>query len=1461
MKDTTLHPLVHAWFIKEYGEASLVQKKAWPLIADGANVLALAPTGSGKTLAAFLVALSRFADGSWPAEELSVVYISPLKALNEDIRRNLLEPVHELSRYFNEQNAHFPTIRVETRSGDTPQSERRRFYSKTPSILATTPESLAILLLNPKGRAALSKTRCIILDEIHALLPNKRGAFLACQIGRLNRITGDFQRIALSATIRSPETAAAWVGGWQYTVEEGSGRGTYTPRAVRIVDADMPKKIDIQVLFPQAPLPVAGSDTMTERYGGRYMALVEYICDAISKNRSTLVFTDSRRRAERLAFLVNERTGPGKVFAHHGSLAKEVRRSIEKRLASAELPCVIATGSLELGIDIGSVDEVLLVGVPSEISSALQRIGRSGHTVGLTSKGRILPFHGMELLAAGALASAVKDRDIETVSCIENPLDILSQLILALCTEQAWDKQALYNEICSYPPFRSLTSGNFDLVLNMLMGYYQNSRIRELKPRLQERNGLLQADASVLFLLYSSGGTIPDRGSYALRLNEGQKIGELDEEFVWERRPGDTFSFGSRSWRIVSIGTEAVHVVPLDRSADFIPFWKAEERFRSPILSERIMELLASYNTGTDIRNKLSASGMDEQAYTSLFSFLEAQRTAQGDLPLPEKKRIGIEHINDPSRQGDVLTLLIHCFRGGAVNYPVALSLSGILEEILQLRVESIPNDDGILLVLPRLDGTDPWTLLQTALRQLSDPAAARAALYKRLEASGLFGAAFRQAAGRAMLLPKNGIGKRTPLWITRRRSKRLFEAVKSYQNFPVSAEAWRTCLVDFFDMQGFEELCRELAEGSIELYFFQSRMPSPFAREAVWRETNRFLYEGDDQRENRGISLSDSLIEQALGEERLRPALPVSLVQDFEHRLKREAEFWTPENIDALCDLVKERCLISYDEWEQLIHACPVAVRQALDRDKTLGKRLYYTDSERQSPLEQAPERAYVLHVERLESWKNDKLMLLGEWLHYQGPVRVERIAAVFMLESTALQDSLDALELAGELVRNVRLLLHSGEDTDFICDRENLELLLRLNRAAKRPQIRERPAMLLFPFIALRQGLLQQTEKPWELLSCMNAPLRLWEAELFPARNHNYKKTDLDAALAAGKLLWFSIEKEKASFCTPEDLDLAFPDRLVEHSVFPYSSEILDFWQLRDRAQLSTTACVSALWKSVWDGTLSCDSWEPVRKALRDGFDLKLGPDSEQQTNNPLVSGSRRRLPRALKNTWRSGIPVSGHWFFLGDEAKDCPVMEDPLDQEELDRDRVRLLLKRWGILCRPLLEREHTAFSWSRLLPAMRRMELAGELCSGRYFAGINSLQFASPSVAQELEAAEAVSTLYWMNAADPANISGSGIEGLDSGMPQRNKANRIYMKGADCIAATYKNGKDVHIFQTLSKEELQQLVALMSIPKKRDTDPERKLVIQQINGSEAASSPYAEVFREEGFEADRGRLILW
>ncbi|MCL2210883.1 MAG: DEAD/DEAH box helicase [Treponema sp.] len=1468
MLPQSFHPIIRSWFTETYGNPTGVQAEAWPLIEKGENVLAIAPTGSGKTLTAFLSALSRFcSDGKqkYNAEKLSVLYVSPLKALNEDIKRNLLLPLAAIKTRFEKEGLQFPPVHVETRSGDTPQSARRRFFIHPPSILALTPESLAIILLNPKGRQILSNVKCLIIDEIHALIGNKRGAYLSCQIDRLSHIAGEFQRISLSATVRNPQTAADFTGG--------------IGRKVNIASVPAEKKIEFNIEYPELSEQADdGKQSVT-----RYSPLINYILRRIWEGATLLVFAESRRRAERLCFFLNNEASvlfarhgnpPGReagaavAYPHHGSLSKELRRSVEKGLAEGRLPCVVATASLELGIDIGDIDEVVLAGSPGSVSQTLQRIGRSGHGVGQTSRGRLFAFHSMDLLIASALKSAVDEKDIEEIYPVENPQDILAQTVLALCCEKDRSIEELYSLIKTFYIFRTLNYDSYIRTVRMLAGLGENGRLRDVKPRIwldkiEEKIGVLDGTAT---LLYTSSGVIANRGHYSLRLADGSKMGELDEEFVWERSIGDRFDFGARGWLITSITSEAVEVTPLERKADFIPFWKGEMQFRSKNLTERLLSILGEYNKTECIKK-----GLSDQAASSLKSFLDLQRSSQRGIELPDNKNIVIEIITETELNRDFCSVVLHSFRGGQINYPLSLALSAELEEIVKLRVAQFSSDNNILFLIPRLGVEETAKTLEDIVRRALSALSrtdtgtvtrAERLFRNRLESSGVFGANFREAAERSMLLPKAPFGKRTPLWIMRQRSKRLFDSVAGEDGFPVTAEAWRCCLVDTFDMNGFKDLVLAINDGSITVSFFHTACPSPFSRDVVREETNAFMYEYDERKDlakGASATLSDKVIEEAINNSQLRPALKQEVIDNFTSRLRREKTGYAPDDVLSLSEWVKERAAIPYDEWQTLYETLPRQLTDKIDECKI------------KTITRNGASLASVVHREWEKTWIDEPLNLLGQWLRYEGPVSLERIRAVFGATEAEVKDALGALSEVDEVICDVEILTDPHETlSSMICDRENLELLLRISRKKERPVIKERQLELLAPFLALRQGFYGNTKENFEKsLYTWTAPVKLWETELLQARNPSYDPEKLNRMIREGQLVWYGAGNERTGFCRPEDLDLVFENKKKEPDtemtrliISGFFSRPRDFWEIKNKLNIDSRACAKALWHETWNGNLSADTFDPARRGAEFGY-IPKEIEMPQNMETAPAFGRQRRIPGALKNLWKTGAPVHGNWFsLLMDELESPSQAEiDPIEEDSINRDRVRLLLSRRGILCRPLLEHEAHVFSWSKLLPAMRRMELAGELVTGRFFTGINSLQFASPSIAAQLEHAESINDIYWMNAADPASIAGLEIEGLRYKLCARSAGNRLYFKGAALIAVCAKNGKELQIHIGANDPDIPALIALLKIPRTRNVMPEKKIVVEKINGVEGAKSIFAGSFKESGFVSDRGKLVFW
>ena len=839
MRDVTPLPfdsLIARWFRDRYGSPTDIQQRAWKAVSDGAHVLITAPTGSGKTLAAFLWALDRLITGDWPIGRLGVLYVSPLKALNNDIRRNLMAPLAELREVFGQHRRPFPAIQVQTRSGDTPQPDRRRMIRRPPEILVTTPESLNLLLSSQGGRSILGRLNTVILDEIHAIMDSRRGTYLMTAVERLTRLSGEFQRIALSATITPLEAAAEMVGGYRLT--PGNDQPLYQPRHVTVLASEAAKRYDLAIRRPLIPEgPRDPND-----FWGIYAACLGHHID---RNQSTLVFANSRRLCEKLTYLINTASRDRMAYSHHGALSREIRTEVETQLKAGQLKAIVATGSLELGIDIGTLDEVILVQSPWTVSEAVQRVGRAGHGVGRTSRGTFYSTHALDTISAAVIAAAAGRGDIEKIYPLEAPLDVLAQVIVSMTAFEPWHPDDLFDFVRTATPYRQLSRRRFDLVLEMLEGRYRKTRIRELQPRISHDrlDRRVTARKGAVLALYSSGGVIPDRGYYHLRhARSAAIIGELDEEFVWEARVGQEFTLGAQNWRIRQITHSDVLVDGAAPGKTVPPFWRAEAHNRSFHLSEKIGEFLEKADAGLDrpvfARELMTRWRLDEAGAEHLVDELGRQRVHTG-CPLPHRHHLVLEDTTPGAGTAAGRQIVWHTLWGGRVNRPLAMALEAAWEERFGSAPQVFATNDALTFLLPQdvpVEG-----IVDLVRRDSLD-----AFLHRRLAATGFFGARFRECAGRALLLPRNRFDRRMPLWLTRRRAQHLLAAVADQGDFPIVLETWRTCLQDEFDLTALRRLLGELENGTITWTYARTPYPSPLARNSTWQQTNQDMYADD---------------------------------------------------------------------------------------------------------------------------------------------------------------------------------------------------------------------------------------------------------------------------------------------------------------------------------------------------------------------------------------------------------------------------------------------------------------------------------------------------------------------------------------------------------------------------------------------------------------------------------------
>jgi len=1480
------HPLISRWFTEDIGRPTDVQKEAWPIIAQGEHVLITAPTGSGKTLTAFLWALNQLVTESWPLGRTCVLYVSPLKALNNDIQRNLLTPLSALNDIFRENNVAFPAIHVLTRSGDTSQSERRRMVRHPPEILITTPESLNLMLSSMSGRSILGNLSTVILDEIHAVIGTKRGVHLITAVERLVRLSGEFQRICLSATLRPLETVAQYVGG--YRMEGDEFHQEYSARRVRIIHSQSNKKYDIQICSPDDAPENASPDAFWKPY-------VEAFKNIIKKNKSTLIFANTRRMAEKITLKINSDEDAPIAYAHHGSLSREIRTEVERKLKAGKLKAIVATNSLEMGIDIGALDEVILIQSPPSISSAIQRVGRAGHRVGEVSRATLFPTSSHDLLEAAVLASSISIQDIESVKPVLCPLDVLAQILISMVGIETWDMDALYAQVRTSTPYRHLSRDRFDLVLNMLAGRYADTRIRELKPRLSmdRIDNTVSIRKGALLDLYMSGGMIPDRGYYHLRHNEsGSRIGELDEEFVWEAVVGQTFTLGTQKWKIHRITHNDVFVVPGDANATDTPFWKGEGYIRDSHYALKIADFLEDADTRLDdpefmirLQNKHC---MTPGAASRLAEYLKSQKqTTNADLP--HRHHLLIEHVNSGPRGTPGNQLILHTFWGGRVNRPFAMALDAAWEDRFHQRLEIFPGDNCVILVLPEdIGGDELLSLLNSGLVE--------ELLRKRLEGSGFFGARFRECAGRALLITRTRLNQRLPLWMSRIHSQKLLNAVLTYDDFPILLEAWRTSLQDEFDLDALRRMLTEIETNVINVSETYTSHPSPMARVMTWRQINQYMYADDALSSVKTSHLRTDLLRDVVFTPNLRPTVSREMIKQFESKRQRLSPGYSPSTGRDLVDWIKERLLVPESEWKALLIAMRRDHETHMDEIfETASPKLVKISPSNASEslvvsVEQVarimaaiydpPDRILIESLDPLgppieqsktfpqltdEERESIIIDIVYQWLQYYGPKNPSFITESLGIDASVLhltlKDLLDTDKIiSGQLV--------TDKDEDDLCDAENFEALLRMARADAIPLFEPLDIDAIPLFLATFHGLPEPEEdvdglyQRLEQLLCYQAPASGWESDILPARLKSYRTMWLDTLLGQSDLRWIGRKNHRVSFCFETDRDLMTEEESTTGDVdsleqkyltdddvkttFPLPLDIFtdpsaryDFSALLRVSHLSASQLSEKLWNHVWLSQITNDSFQSIRRGIETRFKL---PDVLAD-EKPLRVRSRRSGSRTRFSKWKGSLPYSGNWFLLPQVKSE----EDLIEKEERKKDRVRLLLDRYGILFRELLQKEVTPFRWRDLFRSLRIMELSGEILSGYFFKDIPGPQFISHRAFRLLQRALPEDAIYWINAADPVSCCGLTVDFMKENLPRRVDTTHLVYHGRNIVCISKKNGKDITFLVSPDNKLIQAYLCVFNHLLTRTFQPKRRITVETINGERAAKSPYCDILR--------------
>ncbi|WP_432506902.1 ATP-dependent helicase [Kineococcus arenarius] len=1500
-----------AWFTGAFEAPTPAQLGAWDAVSRGQHALVVAPTGSGKTLSAFLWALDGLAAEPVPEDRdlrCRVLYVSPLKALAVDVERNLRSPLTGIRQAAQRLGLPVPDVRVGVRSGDTPAEERRSFTRTPPDVLITTPESL-FLLLTSKAREQLRGVRTVVLDEVHAMAGSKRGAHLALSLERLDALVtaagGEpAQRVGLSATVRPVGTVAEWVSGG---------------RPVTVVQPPSTKRFDLRVVVPVPDMSEldssgrgpADEDDLTGQAAGDprrasiWPHVEERIVDLVAEHRSTLVFANSRRLSERLTARLNEvwderlaldaeddgagregdgtsaggpaaaRRAPAELMgaagaaggapavlarAHHGSVSKEQRALIEEELKAGRLPAVVATSSLELGIDMGAVDLVVQVESPPSVASGLQRVGRAGHQVGAVSRGVLFPKFRGDLLQTAVVVERMRDGRIEELRVPANPLDVLAQQVVAMVAMDEWSVPELHELVKRAAPFATLSRPVLDAVLDMLSGRYPSDEFAELRPRLvwDRVTETLTGRPGAQRLAVTSGGTIPDRGLFGVFLASGEgpgrRVGELDEEMVYESRVGDVITLGSSAWRVEDITHDRVLVTPAPGQPGRLPFWHGEALGRPAELGRalgafvRELGSLDGGYTGAAARERVLASGMDEWATDNLVAYLAEQQEATRHVP--DDRTIVVERFRD--ELGD-WRICVHSPFGGQVHSPWALALGARMRERFGVDVQAMPADDGIVLRLPDLDlpegqGPDVADLVALEAEEVAELVTAE------IGGSALFAARFRECAARALLLPRRQPGKRQPLWQQRQRAASLLQVASRFASFPIVLETVRECLSDVFDVRGLEQLMRDLAARTVRVVEVESQQPSPFARGLMFGYVAQFLYEGDSplaERRAAALALDPSLLAELLGRGEgaaLRDLLDPEAVERTEAELQRLAPTRRCADAEDVADLlrvlgplttaeVSARSGRSAPDEEPVVVPVDQVARWLVSLEEARRAiRVRIAGEEHWAAIEDAGRLRDGLGTplpvgvpEAFTEPVADPLgELLGRYARTRGPFTVAQAAARFGIGRAVAHDALRRLQSAGRLVEGE---LRPGGTGLEVCDADVLRVLRRRSLAALRADVEPVAPRDLARFLPAWQGVgtglrsrlrgVDGVLRAVEQLAGAVVPASALEPLVLASRVEGYSPAMLDELTAAGEVVWaghgslpgddgwVSLHPADLAPLTlpdPAESEVAVDSELHRAVLEALAGGGAYFFRALSGAVGSDddVALTTALWDLVWAGRLTNDTLAPLRNRLGGGRAAhrtkRAAPRSRYARH-----GTARRAGTGLRGAElpsRGGPPsAAGRWSLLPELEADATVRAHA---------GAEVLLDRHGVLTRGAVGAERVPGGFAAVYRVLAAFEEAGRARRGYFVEGLGASQFASTGAVDRLrdsarplggrspsqrrdERAEARPGALVLAATDPANPYGAAL-----GWPER--------PGASAGASGHRPGRKAGALVVLVDGEL-------------------------------------------------------
>jgi ATP-dependent helicase Lhr and Lhr-like helicase len=1537
-------PATRAWFGGAFDAPTAAQLGAWDAISRGAHALVVAPTGSGKTLAAFLWAIDRLAASAAaaPATEAAgvdsavvgtrVLYISPLKALGVDVERNLRAPLTGITHAAERLGATPPRVSVGVRSGDTPAGDRRTLIKSPPDILITTPESL-FLMLTSAARDSLRTVDTVIIDEIHAVAATKRGAHLAVSLERLDALLAQpAQRIGLSATVRPLEEVARFLGG---------------AKPVEIVAPKSEKRFDLRVVVPVEDMSDLGPPPEREgsaaasapQAGSIWPHVEEAIVDQVLAHTSSIVFANSRRLAERLTARFNEiysermlvddpafveqpalagaavpggwpkapvkppaelmgasgqtqGAEPLLARAHHGSVSKEQRAMIEDDLKSGRLRCVVATSSLELGIDMGEVDLVVQVESPPSVASGLQRVGRAGHQVGEVSRGIIYPKHRADLIHSAVAAERMAGGLIESLAVPANPLDILAQQTVAAVALEPIDSDDWFETVRRSAPFVNLPRSAYEATLDLLAGRYPSDQFAELRPRVvwDRDTGVLTGRPGAQRLAVTSGGTIPDRGLFGVFMvggdqPTGKRVGELDEEMVYESRVGDVFALGATSWRIQEITHDRVLVLPAFGEPGRLPFWKGDGLGRPVELGEAIGAFVREVSSApeSEARARCQDAGLDARATTNLLTFVADQRAATRHLPTD--RTLVVERFRD--ELGD-WRVVMHSPYGMQVHAPWALAVGARVRERYGIDGAAMASDDGIVVRIPDTESEPPGGDLF-----VFDPVELEQLVTDEVGGSALFASRFRECAARALLLPRYNPGKRSPLWQQRQKASQLLDVARGYPTFPIILETIRECLQDVYDLPALTGLAKKLDDRSIRLMEVTTETASPFASTLLFGYVAAFMYEGDSplaERRAAALAIDSSLLAELLGRVELRELLDPAVIDQTEWELQRLAEDRKARGLEGVADLLRGLGPLTVAELaarlapgEDPLHdphadhesAVTAHLSALLDAKRVfranVGGQEWWATIEDASRLRDAlgvplPQGVPAAFTESVADPLGD---LVSRYARTHGPFSTADVATRFGLGPAVAQVALRRLADARRIVEGEFRPHGTGSEW---CDAEVLRRLRRRSLAALRHEVEPVEQVTVGRFLPAWQHVggrlrgIDGVASVIEQLEGARIPASAWESLILPARIPDYSPAMLDELTATGEVLWagsgsLAGNDGWVSLHLADTAPLTLPPAPPVLELTPLQQEVLAtlgggggffFRQLADAVgSQDDQELAAALWDLVWGGLVGNDTFAPIRAMIAGGH----------TAHKPARAAPRARLHRgrALPRPSlpsRSGPPtVSGRWSIL------------PLPDDSATRRAHALgeaLLERYGVVTRGSVMSEGVLGGFALVYRTLSGFEEIGRCRRGYFVEGLGAAQFATVGTIDRLRSfaegpGERTTTdatepaVVTLAATDPANPYGSVLPwpSLPDGTthrPGRKAGALVVLVDGQLGLYVERGGKSVLAFVD---DEDRLAASARSLARVITGGGVRKLSVETVNGEFIIGSDLGRALQGAGF----------